>query len=114
MTNKYLIIALLVWSFTMSCDKNKDEVDIPTCIQAKIESLKTLHKQNPPAIVEEWETPSGTYYYITSDCCDQFNYLYDGFCNVVCAPDGGITGEGDGNCPVLTDTVVTVLWQDER
>ncbi|CAF4247670.1 unnamed protein product, partial [Rotaria sordida] len=34
----------------------------------------------------------------TSNCCDQFDPLYDGECNYICAPSGGIRGDGDGKC----------------
>jgi hypothetical protein len=31
-------------------------------------------------------------------CCDRFNYLYDRQGNRICAPTGGLTGNGDGRC----------------
>jgi hypothetical protein len=31
-------------------------------------------------------------------CCDRFNHLYDRAGNRICAPSGGITGQGDGKC----------------
>lgn len=31
-------------------------------------------------------------------CCDQFNYLYTKAGVRICAPSGGLTGAGDGNC----------------
>ncbi|CAF0851711.1 unnamed protein product [Rotaria sordida] len=43
-------------------------------------------------------------YLVTSNCCDQFNPLYDGECNQICAPSGGFTGRGDGNCPDFDET----------
>ena len=71
--------------------------------------------QNPPAEIWEWKIDNTSYYYITSDCCDQFNYLYDSDCNVVCAPDGGFTGAGDGKCTDLNEpTQKTLIWEDLR
>ncbi|MBU1101268.1 MAG: hypothetical protein KKA84_12780 [Bacteroidetes bacterium] len=35
-------------------------------------------------------------YYVPPQCCDQFSTLYDKDGNIICAPDGGITGQGDG------------------
>jgi hypothetical protein len=35
---------------------------------------------------------------VTSPCCDLFNYLYDQNGQVICAPTGGIAGQGDGRC----------------
>lgn len=37
-------------------------------------------------------------YLLTSPCCDQFNYLYDAQGLRLCAPSGGIAGNGDGTC----------------
>jgi hypothetical protein len=99
----------------LSCKSSESIIDYPSCIAEKIQELKKSEIQNPPAQVWKWEVNGLTYYYITSDCCDQFNYLYDEDCNVVCAPDGGFTGNGDGNCPEFTSEIVrTLLWEDLR
>jgi len=42
-----------------------------------------------------------TVYYTLSLCCDQYNPVYDAQKNYICAPTGGITGQGDGNCQDL-------------
>ncbi|MCO4095355.1 MAG: hypothetical protein HEQ37_19225 [Acidovorax sp.] len=39
------------------------------------------------------------YWLIISPCCDMFNYLYNAEGQVLCAPSGGFTGQGDGRCP---------------
>ncbi len=46
-----------------------------------------------------------------------FGLLYDSECNLICAPDGGFTGNGDGRCPdgILSGIEFTkTVWQDER
>jgi hypothetical protein len=89
--------------------------DVPNCVKIKIRKIKREEVRNPPAIVWEWKVNGKTYYYITSDCCDQFNYLYDDNCKEVCAPDGGFSGEGDGNCPEFNGQVEkTLIWEDGR
>jgi hypothetical protein len=40
-----------------------------------------------------------TVYYVVSPCCDRFNYLYNKNGVLLCAPDGGESGHGDGRCP---------------
>ena len=98
-----------------SCEKLNLAVDVPSCVEEKIRDIEKADLQNPPAQVWKWEVDGNTYFYITSDCCDQFNYLYDEDCNVVCAPDGGFTGNGDGNCPDFNGEIVkTLVWEDER
>lgn len=97
-----------------SCDNNK-ESDLPSCIEEKISKIKQTDVANPPIQIWKWEVDGNTYFYITSDCCDQFNYLYNSNCEVVCAPDGGFTGNGDSNCPEFTEEITkTLVWQDPR
>ncbi len=100
----------------VACSKHKTEGDIPACIEKKINKLKNKEVQNPPAEVWQWKTNENTYYYyFTSDCCDQFNYLYDADCKLICAPDGGLTGQGDGKCPDFNgQTEKTIIWKDNR
>ncbi len=88
---------------------------MPKCIKQKIKAILKQPVSNPPRSVWEWKVEDETYYYITSGCCDQYNYLYDEKCNVVCAPDGGFTGIGDGNCPSFNGYVKKILiWEDDR
>ena len=111
---KLYLIVFIILSLTC-CEEENCEIDIPACIEKKIEEIKMEEVRNPPAQVWRWEVDEQTYYYITSDCCDQWNYLYDGKCNVVCAPDGGITGMGDGNCSHFIEQIEkTLVWEDNR
>lgn len=98
-----------------ACKKPDLQEDVPPCIKQKINQAINQPVQNPPMQVWKWTDNSNTYYYVTSGCCDQFNYLYDDKCNIVCAPDGGFSGGGDGNCPTFQGTVVkTLVWKDPR
>jgi len=100
--------------FFFSCDKEAIK-SVPPCIKDKILELKNGQVQNPTDEVWEWKTNTQIYYYITSDCCDQFDYLYDSECNIVCAPDGGFTGNGSGDCPIFgADLKKTLIWKDPR
>ena len=36
---------------------------------------------------------------LPTHCCHTLSWLYDADGNLICFPDGGITGEGDGRCP---------------
>ena len=112
--NKTLLIIILILPL-LSCDNEEFVAEVPSCIERIINEIKSGTVWNPPAQVWKWETDENTYYYITSDCCDQWNYLYDEQCNVVCAPDGGITGMGDRNCPEFNESIVkSLIWSDDR
>lgn len=110
-----IFILLGMVLFLPSCDKLDLPVDVPSCIENKIREIQKEEVRNPPAQVWKWEVDGNTYFYITSDCCDQFNYLFDENCNVVCAPDGGFSGNGDGNCPDFIGKIEKILvWKDHR
>ncbi|MBT8220082.1 MAG: hypothetical protein KJP00_09665 [Bacteroidia bacterium] len=111
---KYNLYALLVIILAVSCENSDILPDLPECVQNLIDVIKDEPVRNPPVMVWEWNTDDTTYYYITSDCCDQFNYLYTTNCEIVCAPDGGITGAGDGKCPEFRDIEKTLVWEDKR
>ena len=110
----YFVITGMIVIFT-SCKKLDLAVDVPGCVEKKIKEIKDEPVRNPPAEVWQWKADGKTYYYITSDCCDQYNYLYNDNCDMVCAPDGGFTGGGDGNCPNFSASIEKVLvWKDSR
>ena len=89
---------------------------IPVCIQQRIDSIKKEPRWNPPAQVDEYEYKGRKVYLFSSNCCDQFNPLYDSDCNYICAPTGGITGRGDGQCTDFNSTAqhIRLIWKDER
>ncbi len=111
-----ILSGFILFTLTIcSCEKMDLKMDVPECIEIKIKEIKKEEVRNPPGKVFEWKVDGKTYYYITSDCCDQFNYLYDENCNEVCAPDGGFSGEGDGSCPQFNGQIQkTLIWQDGR
>lgn len=112
---KRALILLVILIVTIHCENSDDNTDYPSCIETKISELKNAPVQNPPAEIWKWEVDGEVYFYITSDCCDQFNILYDKNCNIVCAPDGGISGKGDGNCPDFNNEIKkTLIWEDPR
>ena len=115
MKNTLIILFSIAFISLHSCKKPDLKEEVPNCIENKIQDILDEPVRNPAAQVWKWEDNANTYYYITSDCCDQYNYLYDENCNVVCAPDGGFTGAGDGNCPTFQGQVVkTLVWEDPR
>ena len=54
--------------------------------------------------VEIWqyEYEGKTVFYLPfarTHCCDALSMVYDSQGTVICMPEGGITGKGDGRCP---------------
>ena len=124
---------LLMLTFTIltseNCNKKKKQdpdketidivaapVDIPDCIQLKIDSIKKLPVWNPPAEVHEYRYMDKKVFLFSSDCCDFFNPLFDGSCKYICSPHGGIAGKGDMKCLDFEQNAkhVKLVWKDTR
>lgn len=112
---KFVLIGLVFILQAQTC--KKDELkDVPSCILEKIEQLKKDDPANPPASVWQYEYKGQTVYYIPPRCCDIPSQLLDSNCNLVCSPDGGLTGKGDGKCTDFFEkrTRAKLIWKDKR
>ena len=112
---KWLIVILL-FTLLRSQTCKKAGVKLPPCIADKIEAIQQQPKYNPSATVYRYLYAGSYVYLFSSNCCDQYNYLYDRDCNIICAPSGGITGKGDSRCSNFKQmaTDETLVWKDER
>lgn len=113
------ILILLIGAFVLleakSCDKTIQD-GVPDCIQQMVKDFQSKPKQNPPASIYQYDYNGQKVYYVTAPCCDQMNTLYDANCAVICHPDGGFTGKGDGKCPDFnaTKSNEVLIWKDDR
>ena len=71
---------------------------------------------NPPQSIYRYSYEGQTVYYVPPQCCDQFSKLYDMNGSIICAPDGGLTGNGDGRCTDFFNksTGGILIWHDSR
>ena len=98
---------------TTSCHKDDKEIELSKCITKKINKMKK-RKDHVHSAVWRWQADGKIYYYLSGEDggYDRFNLLYDDNCNVVCAPDGGLSGRGDGNCPCFVNGVQKeLIWE---
>ncbi|MEO7561714.1 MAG: hypothetical protein ABIT07_03920 [Ferruginibacter sp.] len=124
MNMKYeILIVISAFAFTGCCSTRNTErplngsaAAIPECINKLIVQYKSEPKQNPPRSIYSYTYSEKTVYYVPAICCDQYSDLYDGDCNMIAHPDGGLTGNGDGRLPdfIKTKTMEKLLWHDER
>lgn len=107
---------MLPFSFLLSTQCSKQNNQIPSCIQQRIDEIKTQPKWNPPAEVKEYIYQGKHVFLFSADCCDQYYTLVDENCNYICAPSGGITGKGDGKCADFSSAakLVKLIWKDPR
>lgn len=86
---------------------------MPSCLSAKIDSMKIDPSQGEPTSISEYSYKGKTVYYIVSACCDKFNIVVDSACNVLGYPDGGFTGKGDGKMADFFEeaTAKKIIWE---
>ena len=54
-----------------------------------------------------------TVYYVPPRCCDVVGALFSISGDIICSPDGGLTGDGDGSCPTFFEERRggTLVWK---
>lgn len=99
-----------------SC-KNRDiPSGIPDCVAQLIKDVKKGPVWSPPASLYTYQYKGETVYYFPPRCCDRTSELYDQDCELVCSPDGGHGGTGDGRCSdfIFEASNPQLLWEDDR
>ncbi|MCB2378582.1 hypothetical protein LGH70_13360 [Hymenobacter sp. BT635] len=93
-----------------------DTTSRPAWLESRIQNHLAEPKQNPPVQVSRYRYKGQVVYYETVGCCDQFSNLYDAKGKVICHPEGGLTGRGDGQCPDFdkNKTGEMLVWRDPR
>lgn len=88
----------------------------PGWLQARIQAVLAQRKRNPITRILSYQYKGQAVYYESAPCCDQPSYVFDSRGRVLCQPDGGITGKGDGKCPDFdkNKTDEKLVWQDPR
>src|SRR5437588_1251309 len=108
-----IIFILSIMMMSCTTDKQTGVMSgMPPCLITKIEGMKGDH--NAPESVTGYNYKGQPVFYLSMPCCDQFNTVYDGNCNYLGSPDGGITGKGDGKLPdfFANATDKKVVWQN--
>jgi hypothetical protein len=113
--NPYIFTTVLLVVTAQTC-KKQHVAGLPVCIQQRIEAIKKEPKWNPPAEVHEYIYNDKRVFYFSSNCCDQYNVVYDENCHYICAPSGGLSGKGDGKCGDFNGIAQyqKLVWKDER
>jgi hypothetical protein len=90
--------------------------DLPPFVLALIESHESATVANPPASIWRYKYKGRVVFYVPPSCCDVPSELYDSDGNLICGPDGGLTGRGDGQCADFFEqrTEESRVWKDPR
>lgn len=98
-------------------------ISIAGCVQNEPDWVQELIQKeinepaaNPPASLSRCIYKGDIVYYIPPRCCDIPSTLYSEEGDVICSPDGGFTGFGDGKCADFFDEKkdCEVIWKDTR
>lgn len=92
-----LLLAVLL-AMTAGCGRAPEE-DVPPFVDDLISRLEAAPKSNPPGSIWRYTYEGRSVFYVPPSCCDVPGELYDDGGTLICSPDGGITGDGDGRCP---------------
>jgi len=100
-----------------TCNKKESEkVETKDCLQKLKAQLIGQPPQNPPGAIWQYNYQGVIVYLVPAPCCDKFNPLYNLDCEVICYPEGGITGKGDGKCNDFHNGASDkkLVWKDTR
>ena len=88
----------------------------PAWLKARIAAVLSERKRNPITRILRYQYEGKDVYYQSAPCCDQYSQVFDTKGKLVCQPDGGITGKGDGQCPDFEKNKSNekLVWQDPR
>jgi len=109
-------LSILLPLLLIGCNHSTSPDENPGWVKNLIATYEKDPVGNPPQSIWQYEYNGQVVYYVPPQCCDQFSTLYDANGTVICAPDGGITGQGDGKCSDFFQERRNekLIWKDSR
>ena len=88
----------------------------PAWLRQRIAAVLAERKPNPTIRIYRYRFQGQEVYWESAPCCDQYSTVFTLKGQVICHPDGGITGNGDGKCAGFEKekTNERLVWQDPR
>ena len=110
-----LVVLFFTFLLAYGCSQST-EPEVPGWVNELISEFKVQSLGNPPQSIWQYEYENKLVYFVPAQCCDQFSALYDDKGNLICAPDGGISGTGDGRCSdfFIQRKNEKLIWRDSR
>jgi hypothetical protein len=115
-------ILVLVLSLALACSDDSTTVEtksgenLPEWVAELIQRLESEPVANPPLFIARYAYKDEVVYYLPPRCCDTASFLYRADGALICRPDGGFSGSGDGRCHdfFLERTNEEIIWRDQR
>ncbi len=111
----YLLVFFILALSLAACSPGAQNGN-PAWVDKLIKQFEKNPVGNPPLSVWRYEYNGQTVYFVPAHCCDIASVVYDASGNLLCSPDGGLTGQGDGKCSnFFTERAnEQLIWQDSR
>lgn len=93
------------------------EIALPEFLEQLTADFEAEDQSESPGSIWRYEYKGAIVYYIPpSPCCDRLSTLYDESGEILCSPDGGITGDGNGGCADFFESRSAEfrVWTDAR
>ena len=109
-----LAIAALL-AVSAGCTSTATE-EQPAFVKQLIADIEATPAANSPGGIWKYRYDGRAVFYVPPSCCDVPSALYDADGKLLCGPDGGFTGKGDGRCPDFFDrrSDGQQVWGDPR
>jgi len=113
---KTYILALFAVLLLLTACSQETQPENPKWVDQLIQEFESQPVGNPPLSIWRYDYNGQAVYFVPAHCCDIPSVVYDTEGNVLCSPDGGITGGGDGRCDdfFTQRTNELLIWQDPR
>ncbi len=113
---KIHLFALTVLVILLAACSSSTQSGNPAWVDELIQQFESDPVGNPPLSIWRYEYDRQVVYFVPAHCCDIPSTVYDADGNVLCSPDGGLTGQGDGRCPDFFSnrSDEQLIWKDSR
>ena len=113
---KLRILALLSVLILVAGCSQPTQARNPSWVDQLIKKFESVPVANPPLSIWKYDYNGQVVYFVPAHCCDITSVVYDADGTILCAPDGGIAGRGDGKCSDFFDkrSNEQLIWQDVR
>jgi hypothetical protein len=112
-----ILLTLVIFA---GCDSNpaapSPSTTSPAWVTALIRQLEAQPPANPQAFLARYDYKGQDVYFLPKRCCDVMSDVYQADGTVMCHPDGGVTGSGDGRCAdfFIERKNESIIWRDLR
>ncbi len=115
MKSTLTLLFSVIMALFLGCAQST-EPDVPIWVHMLVKEYQKAPVANPPQSIWRYQYHGQYVYYVPQQCCDIPSLLLDANGSLLCHPDGGIFGTGDGRCTDFFQTRSNekLVWKDQR